>query len=61
MLSVIFSELLYVIKQDWRKLAAIILLVFVSGIVAGFCAGKVVEMSVENEIMSHVTRPLDSN
>ena len=61
MLSVIFSEILYYIKQDWRKLAAIILLVFVSGIVAGFCAGKVVETSVKTEIMSHNHRALDSN
>lgn len=46
-LFIIISELLYYIRRDIKKLAAIILIVFFAGMTAGFCAGKVIEFSIE--------------
>ena len=51
-LFLIISELLYHVRRDIKKLAAIILLIFIAGVTVGFCAGKTVEYSIYKSYQS---------
>ena len=46
----ILAECVYRLNKDIKKWGIVLLIVFFTGMTAGFCAGKVVENSIENEV-----------
>ena len=46
----ILAECVYRLNKDIKKWGIVLLIVFFAGMTAGFCAGKVVENSIENEV-----------
>lgn len=50
MLQILINELIWHIQQDYRKILAVILIVFFAAFTAGFCAGKVVESSIVRDL-----------